>query len=88
MKKIVLAAATVLSLSTSVAAFAQPGAAWASHPGYWTNTSADQRTYPQTRLLGQGTVLATIFGHSNSDNAVANKPTATPGNGGIDRTLH
>lgn len=81
MKKIVLAAVTALSLTTSVAAFAQPGAAAASHPGYWTNTSSDQRTYPQTHFLGQGTVFGRLFGHSNGGHAVADKTPATSASG-------
>jgi hypothetical protein len=82
MKKIVLAAATALTLTTSVAAFAQPGGAAASHPGYWTDTSSDQRSYPQTHFLGQGTVFGRIFGHSNSDHAAAEKTPPASASGG------
>lgn len=81
MNRIILAVATLLSLTTGAAAFAQPGAIAASHPGYWTDTSSDQSSYPQTHFLGQGTVFARIFGHSNSDR-VADKPAAKSANGG------
>jgi hypothetical protein len=82
MKNIILAAVTALSLGTSVAAFAQPGAAAGGlEENYGTSAFTDHRNAPQVHFLGQGTVVGRLFGHSNSDHAAANKTDATPAKG-------
>ncbi len=79
MKKMILAAVAALSLATGAAAFAQPGSNAASHPGYYTYADTDHRSYPPVHFLGQGTVFAKIFCHSNGGQA--NKTDATPAKG-------
>jgi hypothetical protein len=77
MKKIILAALAALSLGTTVAAFAQPPAG-TTPPAYGSSAFTDHSTEPQVHFLGQGTVFGRLFGHSNNNQAAANKTDAAP----------
>jgi hypothetical protein len=75
MKKSLLAVFSVLGLGVG-SAFAQGLPAGARPPSYGTYAFTDHRNDPQVHFLGQGTVFAKIFGHSDSDQTVASRTAA------------
>jgi hypothetical protein len=77
MKKTLIAAFTVLSLGTG-SAFAQGLPPGVAAPSYGTYAFTDHSNEPQVHFLGQGTVFGRLFGHSDNNQAAANKTDATP----------
>jgi hypothetical protein len=74
MKAMIVAAAAALSLTVG-AAYAQgvPAGGDFQAPVYGSQAFSDHRNEPVVHFLGQGTVFAKIFGHSNSDQAAADR---------------
>jgi hypothetical protein len=64
MKAMIVAAAAALSLGIG-AAYAQGLPAGSVPPVYGSQAFSDHRNDKEVHFLGQGTVFAKIFGHSN-----------------------
>jgi hypothetical protein len=83
MKTMIFAAVAVISLGDASAYAGGIGAGSnVSPPVYASQAFSDHSRDPEVHFLGQGTVFAKIFGHSDSDQAVAAKAATTSVKGG------
>jgi hypothetical protein len=81
MTKTILAAVAALGLGAG-AAYAQGVPPGATPPAYGSQAFSDHSNEPQVHFLGKGTVFGKIFHHSDSDQGVASRTTATSNQGG------